>query len=261
MGIDPNTKPGAGRDAPRDAPRLGVLMLDTRFPRWPGDVGCDEGFAAAPLRERVAGAVPSEVVTDAEALQRSAFPPAFLQAALRLQAGGAAAVTTSCGFLVLLQAALQGALGVPLVTSALLQLPRLLQAAPRVGVLTVDARRLGHAHLLAAGVPAARLGDVVVEGVDADGPFARPLLANLAQRDFDAAEADLMAAARRLQQRAPDLHQVVLECTNMPPHATALRRATGWQLHGLLDDPALRGFLAPPPAGSRGASASPGPAA
>jgi hypothetical protein len=242
MGIDPNTKPGAGRDAPRDAPRLGVLMLDTRFPRWPGDVGCDEGFAAAPLRERVAGAVPSEVVTDAEALQRSAFPPAFLQAALRLQAGGAAAVTTSCGFLVLLQAALQGALGVPLVTSALLQLPRLLQAAPRVGEHP-------------------RLGDVVVEGVDADGPFARPLLANLAQRDFDAAEADLMAAARRLQQRAPDLHQVVLECTNMPPHATALRRATGWQLHGLLDDPALRGFLAPPPAGSRGASASPGPAA
>jgi len=245
MGIDPTTqatKQAAGQRLPTHAPRLGVLMLDTRFPRWRGDVGHDGSFIEPPLRECVAGAVPAEVVTDGVALRRSDWAGAFVQAALRLQAQGAAAITTSCGFLVLLQAPLQAALGVPMVSSALLQLPRLLTDEGQVGVLTVDAQSLGPPHLLAAGVPVARLADVLVEGVDRAGAFAAPLLANSPQRDFDAAEADLVAAARRLQQRAPALRSVVLECTNMPPHAAALRTATGWRLHGLLDDPVLARF-------------------
>ena len=248
MGIDPNTTPAGGHDGPASgaaAGPLGVLMLDTRFPRWRGDIGCDEGFVVPPLRECVAGAVPAQVVTDAQALRHSAWGPAFVQAALRLQARGAAAITTSCGFLVLLQAPLQAALSVPLVSSALLQLPRLLAGQSQVGVLTVDARRLGPQHLLATGVPEARLADVVVEGVEADGAFAAPLLANHSLRDFAAAEADLVAAAVRLRRRAPGLRSVVLECTNMPPHAAALRQATGWQLHGLMDDPALVRFAVP----------------
>jgi hypothetical protein len=60
---------------------------------------------------------------------------------------GAAAITTSCGFLVRYQAALQAALPVPVWTSALLALPLL----DRPGVVTVDGDALGAAHLLAAG--------------------------------------------------------------------------------------------------------------
>ncbi len=240
MGIDPNTKQTAGQ------PRLGVLMLDTRFPRWPGDIGCDASCRLAPLREVVRGAVPREVVADAAQLAASGWAQRFAQAAQRLQAAGACAITTSCGFLVLLQAELQAAVRVPLVSSALLQLPALLAQAPQVGVLTIDAMRLGLAHLRAAGVADADLPRVVIEGLPPEGAFAAPILRDAPRRDRAAAEADLLQAALRLQQRAPALRHVVLECTNMPPHAAALAAATGWHLHGLADDPRLAPYFDAP---------------
>jgi hypothetical protein len=81
--------PGAGR-------HLGVLMLDTAFPRLPGDVGHASSWRM-PVRWRtVAGASPQRVVRDADA---SLLAP-FIAAAQALVADGAAALTTSCGFLV-----------------------------------------------------------------------------------------------------------------------------------------------------------------
>jgi hypothetical protein len=68
-----------------------------------------------------------------------------------------APITTSCGFLVLLQRELQAAVNVPVVTSSLLQLPALLGREPCVGVRAISAEHLGHEHLLSAGVPKARL--------------------------------------------------------------------------------------------------------
>jgi hypothetical protein len=62
-----------------------------------------------------------------------------------------------------MQAQLQAALKVPLVSSSLLQLPELLARDGRVGVLTISARHLGEEHLLAAGVPSDRLRDVLVQ--------------------------------------------------------------------------------------------------
>lgn len=251
MGIDPNTKQAAGQGRVRHSARrgtppvLGVLMLDTAFPRWAGDMGCDEGLHAPALRRRVAGAVPAEVVTTAQALRESGWAARFAEAAQALQSEGATAITSSCGFLVLLQAALQRAVSVPLVSSSLCQLPALLQAHAQVGVLTIDSARLGPEHLLAAGVPAGRLADVWVEGVDPAGRFAGEILGNRPQRDPAAAEADVVAAALRLRARAPDLRQVVLECTNMPPHARAVQRASGLQPRWLRHDPALQDFFAP----------------
>jgi len=218
---------------------LGLLMLDTRFPRPPGDVGHPASFGV-PVRQRVvAGAFPQRVVASAPALRAAGLEAAFRAAALELQAEGARAITTSCGFLVLLQDELQAALSVPLATSSLLLLPALLRGQPQVGVLTISAQRLGPDHLLAAGVPASRLDDVLVQGMDAEGPFAAAILGNQPALDFAAAEADVVAAALALRARAPSLRTLVLECTNMPPYAQALRGATGWQVLGFADLPAL----------------------
>ncbi len=157
-----------------------------------------------------------------------------------LASEGARALTTSCGFLVLLQQELQAAVGVPVVSSSLLQLPALLQAEAQVGVLTISAEHLGAEHLRAAGVPADRLADVIVQGVAPDSEVARCILGNLPTMNLAQAEADTVQAALALRERAPRLRTVVLECTNLPPYAHAIRQATGWQVRSLLDVPALR---------------------
>lgn len=218
---------------------LGIVMLDTRFPRPPGDVGHPATFGVATRQLVVPGAYPREVVASAQALRASGLVARFVEAVRQLEAEGARAITTSCGFLVLLQADLQAAVRVPMVTSSLLQLPALLARQARVGVLTISASNLGHEHLLAAGVPVDRLRDVVVQGMDPQGAFARPILGNEAEMDLAAAEADVVDAARTLQGRTPDLRSVVLECTNLPPHARAVVAATGWRLFSLVDAPAL----------------------
>lgn len=216
-------------------------MLDTRFPRLPGDIGHPQSFGI-PVRHRVVkGALPRQVVATADLLRSSGLGAAFAEAARELASLGARALTTSCGFLVLLQDELQAAVPVPVVTSSLLQLPGLLARERHVGLLTISAERLGHEYLLAAGVPRERLADVIVEGVDPDGEFARAILGNDPLMDVQRARGDVVGAAVRLRSRAPELRTAVLECTNMPPHADEAARATGLRLLSLLDDPRLQG--------------------
>jgi hypothetical protein len=205
----------------------------------------------------VPAARPTAVVTTAAALKAGALPAAFSAGVRGLAGQGVAAITTSCGFLVLLQAELQAAVQVPVVTSSLLLLPRILETQPRVGVLTIDADSLGREHLLAAGVEAARLDDVVVQGVDPAGEFATRILGNSPSMDLGRAGADVVAAARRLRERAPDVATVVLECTNMPPYADAIGEATGLRVLSLFDAVATSWTAAMSPSAGRTTAGAP----
>lgn len=231
----------------RAAGFIGILMLQTRFPRPPGDIGHPASFPVPTRRLVVDGATPAKVVRDAQGLAAGGLLDAFIEGAQRLEREGALAITTSCGFLVLFQQQLQAAVRVPLVTSSLAQLPALLDAAPQVGVLTISAPRLGRAYLQAAGVPGARVQDVIVEGLPPDTAFARTILGDRPRLDLRQAQADVVAAALSLKQRAPQLRSMVLECTNLPPYADAIEAATGLRTVSLLQcETLLRPFRALP---------------
>lgn len=222
-----------------DAGFLGVVMLDTRFPRLPGDVGHPDTFGVPTSLRVVKGAWPDRVVQSAAGLRAGRVVPAFIFVVRAMARDGAKAITTSCGFLVLLQKELQAAVKVPVITSSLLQLPGLLASQSQVGVLTISSGKLGAEYLRAAGVPRDRLGDVLVQGVDAQGEFASAILGNRPTMDADKAGAEVVAAAVALKQREPTLRCVVLECTNMPPYRQAIEAATGLKTWALTDDERL----------------------
>ena len=211
---------------PPATPFLGVLMLETRFPRPVGDIGNPATFAF-PVRHSVVRGASARRVVSAD--EPGLLEP-FVAAARALVDEGAAAVATSCGFLVRYQAALQAALPVPVWTSSLLLVPAL-QAAfggpGRVGIVTVDARALGAAHLAAAGADPA----TPIEGLAPGCAFQRALLDDATAFDPADAEAATVAAGQNLVRRHPQVEAFVLECTNMPPYAEALRRATGRAVH------------------------------
>ena len=228
---------------PVRSPLLGIVLLDTRFPRPHGDAGNPASWPVPTRVKVVAGAWPRKIVQLATGLRGAQVLGEFVGAVRQLAAEGACAITTSCGFLVLLQQELQAGCGVPVVTSSLLQLPALLEEQERVGVLTISAERLGEEHLLAAGVPRERLSDVAVQGVDPGSEFVRAILGNRATMDLQRAARDVVAAAVALKARAPQLRTLVLECTNMPPYAERIRAATGWRVLSLADSPLLRHAL------------------
>src|SRR5712664_3432189 len=98
---------------------VGILMLDTRFPRIPGDMGNATTFPFPVRYHRVSGAAPDLVVRrGAEGLL-----DAFVDAARALEREGVGAITTNCGFLVKFQRQMAAAVHVPVFTSSLLMVP------------------------------------------------------------------------------------------------------------------------------------------
>ena len=224
-------------------PFLGLLMLETRFPRVPGDVGNPATFDFPVRRAVVRDAVPRRVVQAGE----PALLEPFLEAARGLVEQGAGAISTSCGFLVRYQARLVDALDVPVWTSSLLLVPELVAHGERVGVVTVDAAAFSPALLVSAGADAS----TPVEGLASGCAFQRALLDDESQLDVAAAEAATVEAAQNLVQRHPDITALVLECTNMPPYADTVRRATGRAVHDITT--LLRGRVPAALAARRGA--------
>ena len=150
----------------------------------------------------------------------------FIQAATQLVDDGCAALSTSCGFLARWQRELQAALPVPVWSSALLQLAEQQALGRCCGVITIEAASLGAAHFEGVGADPA----TPVEGITPGSALHRTLLQDLAKLDAADAQAQVLMAAHRLCRRVPGLDTLVLECTNLPPYAPVLRRATGLQV-------------------------------
>ena len=210
------------------SPTLGVLMLDTRFPRPVGDIGHPRTFAFPVRHSIVRGASPRRVVVERD--PKLVAP--FVAAARDLEAEGVAAITTSCGFLALFQRELAASVRVPMWTSSLLlvaELEAALQPGERVGVVTADAASLSADHLRAVGARA----DTPIEGLALDSRFRATLLDDLDTLDEREARQATVAAAERLVARRSDVRAIVLECTNLPPYGDAVRDAIGLPVHDI----------------------------
>ncbi|MEM9425965.1 MAG: aspartate/glutamate racemase family protein [Pseudomonadota bacterium] len=201
---------------------VGILMLDARFPRIPGDMGNATTWPFPVHYRIVRGASPDLVV-------RQGAPGLldhFIEAARALVADGVDGITTNCGFLSLIQAELQAAVPVPVATSSLLQVGlvnALLPPGKRAGILTISASTLTEAHLAAANVPPG----TPMGSTEGGQEFTRAILGNEFELDVAKARADNVAAAKALAANHPDLGAIVLECTNMVPYAADIRAATG----------------------------------
>ena len=207
---------------------VGILMLDARFPRIPGDMGNATTWPFPVQYRVVRDATPDLVVRKGA----QGMLDAFIVAARDLVRDGVDGITTNCGFLALFQEELADAVQVPVATSSLMQVAmvnRLLPKGKRAGILTISASTLTAAHLDQAGVPAG----TPVASTEGGREFTRAILGNEPELDVDAARADNVDAARTLLHANPDLGAIVLECTNMVPYAPDIRAATGLPVYAI----------------------------
>jgi hypothetical protein len=206
---------------------LGILMLDTRFPRIEGDIGNPASFDFPVIFRRMEG------IGSADAVAAHPDRPRVLAAlkanAEALAAEGAIGLSTSCGFLALYQKELEALSPVPVATSALLLIRTL--TGRKVGVITASAENLTREHFEAVDAP----GDTPVVGLPANGSFAATFLRNGLTLDRDAVERETVEAGRALMAKHPDIDAIVLECTNLPPYKAALQRALGVPIFDVLD--------------------------
>ena len=205
---------------------LGILMLDTRFPRIVGDVGNAASYDFPVIFRKMEGIGSSDAV--AAHPDRPRVLAALKANAEALAAEGAVGLGTSCGFLALYQDDLAAVSPVPVATSALLHIRKLVQR--RVGVITASAKNLTPAHFAAVCAP----GDTPVVGLPEDSSFAGTFLRNGLTLDRETVEREVVAAGVELVTKHPAVDTVVLECTNLPPYAESIRVATGRPVHHLV---------------------------
>jgi hypothetical protein len=213
------TAAGLGPEAP-----IGVIGLQTIFTKIPGHIRNPGTFDYPVIYEVVEGATAERVVTQADP---SLIEP-FCQAAQKLQARGAAAITTGCGFLVLFQQQLADAVTVPLYSSSLIQLPmvhRMLAADQKVGLLVAKQPSLTPRHLAAIG---AEHVPVCVTGMESSTEFREVMLeGRRVELDVERLRADVLSQVDELARANPDLGALVIECTDLVPFAHAIQQRLG----------------------------------
>lgn len=199
---------------------VGILMLEARFPRIPGDMGNAHSWPFPVLYKVVRDASPDRVVRH----KADGLLDGFIEAARELVAEGADGITTNCGFLSLFQRELADAVGVPVATSSLMQVAMVNSLLPRgqkAGILTISASTLSREHLKMADVP----DDTPIGTTEGGREFSRVILNNEDELDVELARQDNVEAAKVLAEDNPDMGALVLECTNMTPYAADIRRA------------------------------------
>ncbi|MCU0604450.1 MAG: aspartate/glutamate racemase family protein [Desulfobacterales bacterium] len=209
---------------------IGILMMDTDIRRIPGDVGNPSTFPFPILRRTVPGAGLERLIRQRDP---SLVTP-FVEGGSELVRRGVQALTTSCGFMILFQEELSAALPVPVFTSSLLQLPlvqRGLSPHRRIGVITADAANLTAQHLLKAGGDLTRL---TVRGLEEQPHFREAIFGGCGRIDPQGVEAEVVALARRMTAEEPAIGALVLECTNLPPYAAAIRKAVGLPVYDIV---------------------------
>ncbi|MBV7334752.1 aspartate/glutamate racemase family protein [Chloroflexi bacterium TSY] len=200
---------------------LGILLLDTAFPRGKGDIGNPGSYDFPVMIKTVSGANVERVVIQSD----PTLVDLFIAAGLEAQEEGACAVTTSCGFMAPFQADVAKALKIPVFLSSLPQIPlAYMMTQRRIGVLTANGETLTERHLSAAGVPADL--PMSIRGLNKNPAFYHWIYED-GPADHEAIQQAMLDAAHSLLEEDPNLGAIVCECHNMAPYAPAVATATG----------------------------------
>lgn len=141
---------------------------------------------------------------------------------------GIKVITTSCGFNAVFQRELAEAVGVPVFTSSLLQVPFARQINgpnSEICIITADAEALSLAHLTSVGI--ANLDGLHILGLERCPEWNRMFAEPNAEIDLDTIRQEVLGTAQRAIDMHPGIRAFVLECTDLPPYSAAIRRQSG----------------------------------
>jgi len=220
---------------------IGILMLESRFPRIPGDMGNASTWDFPVLYKVVKTATPDAVVRKGD----PGLLAPFIEAAKELEKDGVRAITTNCGFLAMFHQEMTAAVTVPMFTSSLMQVPMvyaMLKPDQKVGILTINAKSLTDRHLAAVG--ADKTPHVII-GTEDEEEFSRAILNDELKLDVEKSKIELIKVAEEMIFNYPDVGAIVLECTNMTPYAADIHEEIGvpvfdiytlvtWVYHGVV---------------------------
>ena len=205
---------------------IGVLMLDTRFPRPPGDIGNARSYDFPVRYKTIKGAVSDKIMghePDAGLIQP------FIEGARELEKEGVAAITTSCGFLAPFQKHLAASVNIPVLASSLLQAPLIRAMLPptkKIGIFTERGQYLNERHFNGVGWSTKDI-PVHIKGMKKDAVFPKVYIGDSFELDTDVLKAEMEEMTEEFMQECPDAGAILFECTNMCPFSSHVQAVSG----------------------------------
>jgi len=209
---------------------VGVIQLNTNFPRPIGDIGNPKTLFSKTIIRRLDLASVADVVS-VDVISGDRLDE-MVSVARDLENQGCDLITTSCGFLGPVQAHVQQHLKIPFVSTSLLMLPFLRTVYPNeadIGVLTFDSRALRPHHFVDHDIRG-----VKIIGLETDTELYRVISKDESQLDTDKAASEVVDRVKKLVDQY-GVRSVIFECTNLSPYKSKVRSETGVAVFDLVD--------------------------
>ena len=209
---------------------VGVIQLNTKFPRPIGDIGNPKTFQFRSIIKKLDLATVADVVS-VDVISGDMLDE-MVHVALELESQGCDLITTSCGFLGPVQSHVQQQLKIPFLSTSLLMLPFLRTVYPKeadIGVLTFDSRALRPHHFVGHNIRG-----VKILGLEPDTELYRVISKDESQLDTDKAASEVVDRVKKLVDEY-GVRCVIFECTNLSPYKSKVRSETDVAVFDLVD--------------------------
>ena len=202
---------------------VGVLLLDCHMPFPPGDVANASTYSYPVIYKIVSGLETDKCLNGAPE-----FAEKVAAAANELVAEGVKGISSDCGFFLQFQKAVADKVDAPVALSSLLQIPlieRSISPSAAVGIITADSTNLTEAFLARAGI--VPKNPLVIRGMQDEPEFFSAILEPKGTMDTDLINNETVAIAKSMREEHPEIGAFLLECSLLPPYASAVQAAVG----------------------------------
>ncbi len=216
--------------------KLGILMLDTQFPRILGDAGNPDTYAIDVVIHIVENVGSLDVVNDQQ------MPPKILQqfidAAQSLEQEGVSAITSTCGFLFKEQDSISAAVDIPVMVSPLSLYSDIKSSIGRKKVAILTASETDLITLLHSSDDI-EIDEVEIIGMEKCAAFSEAILRDKQDqlKDLRSDEIEEFIKSNLIERLSDrnDIGAILIECGNLPPYISAIKTVIDLPVYSILD--------------------------
>jgi aspartate/glutamate racemase len=206
---------------------IGLVQMHVNLAMIPGNMSNATTFDFPILYRRMNAEDVADVM--AEEPTRN-FADAIVEAAQWLELQGVRAIMGNCGFFGGYQNEVKARINVPFFSSSLMMLPMMVHSMPRgkrVGVITANGPNLIKTQAVEnCGLSLEDKEDrIVIMGCEAGEEFQNNIMANTGVYNPAKVEQEIVAVAKQMLRENDDIGAILLECTELSPHAVAVQDA------------------------------------
>lgn len=201
---------------------VGIMTLDAWLPKPPGytSQACSYDF---PVRYLLVQGADQKRIHGGD----GDLLPALIATARQLERDGCRMISSTCGYFGNFQAEVADAVDIPVYLSSVCQVPWIrvgLKSSQKIGVLCGDAPSLKFRLFASCGISREDYERCVIYGAQ-DAPIFSSFIHKPGHYDVEGVKGELVSIAKNMVRDHPDIGAILLECTDMPPHAADIQRA------------------------------------